>query len=799
MNPAVISRTAKQRFLLQLSEDAFRDLAVRPLFLLKGFKDGRDLCGPTEQGKDALFYDYDRLGKLELTAIQTKAGSINLAAKASQNIVDLVAQLRTAASTAYPLLMPVKAKTRASKTILVASGRINDSARRHLVDEVNDNGLQFLDADDLIPWIDEVMPHFWLDIDANVSAYYVALEKQILGSDGPFAKQFAVTSNAPPESCFGNDAIAVHVRRSRQSLSKGKKKGAKSEASTFPLHALPTKPYRRVLLVGDGGAGKTTGLLQIVYRAARSGIEQESQSLIPVLVTASDVCASTSDDLCSYLVDVTSKLAATKKPVFGMTDLNAGHVHVFVDGLDELADADKRALVVERANSFLERFPQCQVIISSRPYEFLAELSGLADYERFDVVPIDWADAERILDNAKLGKAVSNQTLKASLQHLSQIQGFTLNPLMISVYAVTSSFEAKDVPPNVTELFKRYTEQMLGRWDEQKGLDQLHRPLLKDFVLTSLAFFMHESNITRISKAKAISLVKEKLTDTGYNEDANSIISEIIARSSLLRDYGDELGFRHHMFQEFFAGRAIPSESFIIAKCSNAWWRRAIVFYFGDRPRDASQLTPAVKEISTAQVKEKYSALCTIGLALQACYLSNVTDKISIWKEVVSGLSVCFADFAEVNDPNNEAPILTKVAHRIQARDSVSLSNIADHEPSIRKWIEEAPSHKEDLHEFFILALMRIGRFDLVSKAEITASIGDLARKLVFLVETSEAAKVRPIALEQKKIATSLNNIASEDSDNLFHSVIREFEGQLRKLSNAHRQLTEATTPVAAK
>src|SRR2546423_1531959 len=52
---ATVSRFKKERYLKQLSEDEFRDRVVRPLLLLRGMKDGRDLCGPDEAGKDSIF------------------------------------------------------------------------------------------------------------------------------------------------------------------------------------------------------------------------------------------------------------------------------------------------------------------------------------------------------------------------------------------------------------------------------------------------------------------------------------------------------------------------------------------------------------------------------------------------------------------------------------------------------------------------------------------------------------------------------------------------------------------------
>lgn len=169
MNPVTISREAKQRFMLKLSEDRFRDEVVRPLLLLKGLKDGRELCGPTEQGKDALFYEHDLLDNLEVIAVQTKKGSVNLAVKASHNIENIVAQLRTAAGTTYALLKPTRTNVKPTKVYLVASGKINEAARKHVVETVKDTILRFLDADELIPWIDDVMPQLWLDIDVNVS------------------------------------------------------------------------------------------------------------------------------------------------------------------------------------------------------------------------------------------------------------------------------------------------------------------------------------------------------------------------------------------------------------------------------------------------------------------------------------------------------------------------------------------------------------------------------------------------------------------------------------------------------
>lgn len=800
MNPLVISRTQKERFLLKFSEDDFRDQVVRPLLLLKGFKDGRDLCGPNEQGKDALFYEYDKLDNFDLSAVQTKKGSINLAAKATDNITNLVVQLRTAANTAYALLKPHRAKIRPSKVYLVSSGKINDSARRHCVDEVHDTALRFLDSDDLIPWIDEHIPQLWLDIDANVLTYLGALEKQLVGHDGPFAAQFLPTDKTLAGGCFGDSSVTVFVRRTEDSKAFTQQKPrrgkpGKKEESTFPLYAIPTKPYKKVLLLGDGGSGKTTGLLQTVYRTAKASLENTKADLVPVLVKAVDIAAAKPKALVDFLDERSRELSLQKKPVFGLSDLNAGRVCAFVDGLDEVGSQDSRELVVGLAVQFSTQFPKCSITITSRPYEFLADISNLDGFERLSMVPITWKDAERILDLTRKGKEVSSATIKESLNKLANVQGFDLNPLMVSVYAATANFDLRDIPPNVTELFKRFTEQMLGRWDEQKGIANLHRPMVKDFALCSLAFHLHSQKLNSISKEGAKELIAEKLLETGHHEDSNTILKEVLDRSGLFRDFGNEIAFRHHMFQEFFAGRGIPSDEFAAQNASDSWWRRAIVFYFGENPRNAGALRVFIDSAAAHPAAERFSAVCTVGLALQACYLSPVKTKLELWKFILESLVDLQEAFIAEHDADHEAPTLTAFTYYFMHRDSLSLSNVSENLEGIWSWIESAPKSRESLKALTLFALMRLARFDLISKADASLLTSKMDWHLIAAIELAEATTGRPLPAIQRNFAEELKPTLEKGAKELVTVLMKEVDYQVEKHKLLQDAVADRTRP----
>jgi hypothetical protein len=58
--------------------------------LRSGYSDGRDLCGPSEHGKDTVFSIEDNLGLLTIIAVQTKKGNLNLGVCRSFNAPILI-------------------------------------------------------------------------------------------------------------------------------------------------------------------------------------------------------------------------------------------------------------------------------------------------------------------------------------------------------------------------------------------------------------------------------------------------------------------------------------------------------------------------------------------------------------------------------------------------------------------------------------------------------------------------------------------------------------------------------------
>lgn len=782
-SPENISRTKKEKFLINMTEDRFRDEVIRPLFYRIGYEDGRDVCGPLEKGKDAIFTERDRLGMTNLVAVQTKKGNLNLARKANENVVVAITQLKTALETSIPLLN-VKKKSYPSRVFLCASGKINDHAKHHILDEIKDPRVNFLDVDELIPLIDENLPELWLGIDAQILPYFRALKELIEGEptkkngDNPF--RIDVLMSAATDKSY----IPLNLYKAAP-----KQKNEQGKIITIPdfeeieVTSVTTRQARKILILGDAGSGKSTALHRIIYKTVERGIQSASNYQIPILIRAVDLASEKGISLVEYCDQATKKLAKVQNPCFTTKDLLEGRVTLLIDALDEVADESSREEVISRVNLFLSEYPKVQIIFTSRPYTYVREMHALKGSEVFHISPISWKQADKIIHNYQKGKKSPQLSSKELLRRIEQVHGIELNPLLITVYAATAEYSRQDIPANITELFKKFTELMLGRWDESKGLSQQYQAPLKDFLLTKLAFFMHQKEMTKIAIPEFEKLIADELEVRGHKAQADLIIEEILSRSGLFRRMGNDIEFRHHLLQEFFAGRGIPSLDFVKRVITKEWWKRPIVFYFGERPSEVAALTEVMKSASETGSGHLAEAATTIGLSVQACYLSEVDAKIEAWKWVTTTLTLAKETALKSVDAENKFPLSSFVHYYIYGRDSVALSNLRENLEKIERWIEDSSfgntADQESKLFWFIVALIEIGELGVARRLVDRFIPDDLRYLLAIHLGCFLTMEIREVESNEKEGAKDVCKRLEKKIEPLRQQLLKEFGSQL--------------------
>lgn len=683
-----ISREHKEKYLEKFSEDDFRDQVVRPLLHRMGYHDGRDLCGPEEHGRDALFAEPRKLGGNRYIGVQTKKGSLNLAAKASKNIIDVTAQLRTALESTYCLISPHKMRIKPDEVILSCSGKVNDAARTHIVEQLGrENQINFLDRDDLISLIDENYPELWLDIEASIQPYLTEL-KRLAIEDYEHVLCQKILRQPIPTKCLSDEGF-IELRLAAPSIKTRRQSGKVYRTPEFEEIGgsdLLDAADLRILILGDPGAGKSTLLLRTAYLAASQAAVAEKQYRVPIVSRAATLICDDLDAFLDRLVAMTRDISGSKVAAFSAEDLEEGRVLLLIDALDEIGSRESRKKFSGLLKIFLEKYPNVKVILTARPYLSVSELGDIGSFKRYRISPISFKQGEKILRAQLRGAEADNSQINEILRKVDQVHGFELNPLLVSIFAATVQYGQSDLPANVTELFKKFAELMLGRWDEQKGLgQQIHQPI-KDFLISHIAFKMHSDRVTEIRIEDFRDLGAEELKKRGHSASSNDLLRELIDRSGLFRQVGDRLEFRHHMLQEFFAGRGIPSIETVRSIIHDDWWRRPVIFFFGGRPQDVEGLYEVVTDAHGIDKSRNFEVALTAGLALQACYLGDADEKIHLWKWVASALGLGIESFTEsLEDYSKMENVSFLLAHMI-AKEAVALGLLVERRDELVDW-----------------------------------------------------------------------------------------------------------------
>jgi len=781
MDPSIISRNKKEEFLQTLSEYDFRDKVLRPIFHRLGYTDGRDLCGPTEEGKDTIFIEYNKLGHRKILAIQTKRANINMSGKPNQNILECITQLRTALDTKIALIHPEKIKALPDNVLLCASGKISTGAKKHIVEEISDTRLSFMDADDIIPLLDKHYSEFWLGIDANKFPYLNRLKEHLVSNSDTISLSeidAGKTSNAP----ISNEQY-VEMSLYRVASVPQKSHGHIERKPVFDevtIEGLLSKKERLFRIAGEAGSGKTTVLRRLAYLLCEKALSNIDSAKIPIFIKARDI--NIESPLIEVLINETSQYTDEKTACFTTDELNEGRLVILIDALDEAASSNYSP-ILNRVVEFNNTYPQCIIILTSRNYFSINSLPLINLFTKYDISPISLTQAEKLLVRLQKGKSLAETKAKELLRRLHDVHGLDLNPLLITIFIATSDYSRKDIPANITELFKKFTEMMLGRWDMKKGMSQQYHATLKDHLLKELAFEMHKMKKTQYPLYDCKSIFSSTLTQTGHQADLEILFDEIVYRSGLLNIDCDMVSFRHTLLQEFFAGRAIPSLDFFQSVVTDDWWKHPMLFYFGENPAKHSEIIQLIAKVESLAGYDLFRAASAIGLAIQACYLSKVTDKISSMDWVISKLSESQKGFIEkLITQTPKLPTIAFLHYYFCAKDSTACEAIKSHyESSINELInKETRDDSEDGRLFwYIASLIEIGDFDTLINAIKKFKPTDCRYLMAIHIACFIFAHLKTSSKDDKKSALAICSYLNPKIAYLREEVIKEMKTML--------------------
>jgi hypothetical protein len=378
--------------------------------------------------------------------------------------------------------------------------------------------------------------------------------------------------------------------------------------STYPLEEVLKSPQSPLLLIGEGGAGKTTSLLYAAARAADRA-KADQAAAIPIYVNLARLTKIEDvPDLHQLIADSVPLIISWEE----LSSLGIAERRRFLfmfDSFNEIPEQLQRtcAFVLQR---FVETHRDRHMfIIGSRvvpPIEQLARLPSI--FKAFEILRLTSDQVRGFLKELGLGSLYERMS-----QELRELAG---NPFMLLAIAHTLAGAPESaLPRNRGKLYQHFVSGWMDNEEGKRGLEYSYERV-KEPLLAYLAKRMTSAGQTSLALTNDVEEGIERQLEGIYQRikrrggmpaewTMDDCLEEILG-DALLRQVNQQLHFMHQSVQEYFTG-----------------------LYFGDAsPEALVDLTPKLlwEFVSTYELAEEPNHRFVPPLMMTVGLLDNCTE-----------------------------------------------------------------------------------------------------------------------------------------------------------------------------
>ena len=225
------------------------------------------------------------------------------------------------------------------------------------------------------------------------------------------------------------------------------------------------------------------------------------------------------------------------------------------------------------------------------------------------------------------------------------------------------------------------------------------------------------------------------------------------------------------------------------------WWRKPLVFYFGDHPEAFEQLEAIIRGQEGRDPAELFESSISIGLAVQACYLAETAKKVDALGWVVSALAQSYDPFVKILQKDaGPMPATLGMCAYIPARDAVACDPILRLASRVSHDTGTAVS---ELEQFWIIAgLIESGH--LVEARELLKKFKPANRHLLLNLHLSciYVSKRKITKPEKARLADELCDEIGSKIGDLVREVLKEWKTLLLELRKGSITAIELPDPL---
>jgi formylglycine-generating enzyme required for sulfatase activity len=400
-----------------------------------------------------------------------------------------------------------------------------------------------------------------------------------------------------------------------------------------PLTALEAAAReRQMVLLGDPGSGKSTFADYLALCLAGARLERLGKTsalpgggwlahlepawthgpLLPLQITLrhfarSDWCDGTAAGLWNFVAGTLADQGLVDFAPHLRQQLLDGGVMVLLDGLDEVADPEKRRAVRNAVDDFAATYghPTNRYLVTCRGYAYQDPLWQLDRFAAHTLAPFNQKQIDEFIgcwykEVCRLGwkSEVEAEDLTRRLQTATRrpdLAPLARSPLQLTMMA-SLHFSWGRLPEDRVELYQQMVELLLVRWQEARlgedvGVTQMVSAGKLESALEQVAFTAHHAQerpkgTADVGEEVLRSVLKDYLE--GSWDRAGELVTYIQERAGLLIERRPGVyTFPHRSYQEYLAGSYLavqpgfPDEAASLIRENYAQWREVVLWAVG--------------------------------------------------------------------------------------------------------------------------------------------------------------------------------------------------------------------------
>ena len=512
--------------------------------------------GTNELGADFILTSIDEiLCETEYIGVIVKTGNLN-----QSKINDVDRQIRECNIDRFVL----NGKKQISLNVIwvVTNEGYTNNAQKRINNEFKTKNIKFIRDSVIIKLIDKHIPDYWVDIDIEVSDLINKVNLQIQDIDRSLSlitiegNSFYIEQEILRQ--YENEYNAENTRRKKLKIID------EIEENNF------------LLIEGGMGAGKSKLLRKICldYSSLEKYIEFER---IPILINYVDFC----DKYNSSVDDFITSFLKT----YEHSELSGNNFILLIDGFDEKVSEDNKSDQLDHIAK--QASENKKIVLTTRFLSgFIENEAEICFCKRYEIAPLSLSKTIEFLE--KICKSINiSQRIFEDLKKSALLKEIPRSPIAAILLAKLLKENTKDLPANMTELYSKYLELMLGRWDMDKDLEiETQKEFqIAEKIISNIAEYFIDKNVISIPESLCYDFFSNYLSERNTDLEPKQIFDKVMMRSNILskNKVTNEIMFSHRTFAEYYYAKAKSRDNSLIIdeKAFDLYWMNICFFYIG--------------------------------------------------------------------------------------------------------------------------------------------------------------------------------------------------------------------------